>query len=285
MKKLISKFFSGLVSAIAVIAIFAITGNQVQAAGNKQDVLYSKIKARGKLIVGTSADFPPYEFLVSKDGKQTPVGADMSLAKKIAKNLGVKLQIKNMSFDSLLVAQKAGKVDILIAGMGSTPERKKEVDFSIPYYTAKETLVIRSNEAKKIKSYKDLSGLKVGVQTAARQKDLVKKSLAKLGKKKAQFDQMQSTNDLVLALKTNKIDAIALSGGVGQAYANSVSGLKYVYADYPKGVQDEEGMSVVIPKNQKTLKTKINNIVKKLNKTKTFASWIKKAGTQLKKAK
>ncbi|MHA5130785.1 transporter substrate-binding domain-containing protein [Oenococcus oeni] len=283
MKKLISKFFSGLVSAIAVIAIFAITGNQVQAAGNKQDVLYSKIKARGKLIVGTSADFPPYEFLISKDGKQTPVGADMSLAKKIAKNLGVKLQIKNMSFDSLLVAQKAGKVDILIAGMGSTPERKKEVDFSVPYYTAKETLVIRSNEAKKIKSYKNLTGLKVGVQTAARQKDLVKKSLAKLGKK-AQYSQMQATNDLVLALKTNKIDAIALSGGVGQAYANSVSGLKYVYADYPKGVQDEEGMSVVIPKNQKTLKTKINSTIKKLNKTKTFASWIKKAGTQVKKA-
>ncbi|AWW99162.1 transporter substrate-binding domain-containing protein [Oenococcus oeni] len=283
MKKLISKFFSGLVSAIAVIAIFAITGNQVQAAGNKQDVLYSKIKAQGKLIVGTSADFPPYEFLISKDGKQTPVGADMSLAKKIAKNLGVKLQIKNMSFDSLLVAQKAGKVDILIAGMGSTPERKKEVDFSVPYYTAKETLVIRSNEAKKIKSYKNLAGLKVGVQTAARQKDLVKKSLAKLGKK-AQYSQMQATNDLVLALKTNKIDAIALSGGVGQAYANSVSGLKYVYADYPKGVQDEEGMSVVIPKNQKTLKTKINSTIKKLNKTKTFASWIKKAGTQVKKA-
>ncbi|KGI03423.1 transporter substrate-binding domain-containing protein [Oenococcus oeni] len=283
MKKLISKFFSGLVSAIVVIAIFAITGNQVQAAGNKQDVLYSKIKAQGKLIVGTSADFPPYEFLISKDGKQTPVGADMSLAKKIAKNLGVKLQIKNMSFDSLLVAQKAGKVDILIAGMGSTPERKKEVDFSVPYYTAKETLVIRSNEAKKIKSYKNLAGLKVGVQTAARQKDLVKKSLAKLGKK-AQYSQMQATNDLVLALKTNKIDAIALSGGVGQAYANSVSGLKYVYADYPKGVQDEEGMSVVIPKNQKTLKTKINSTIKKLNKTKTFASWIKKAGTQVKKA-
>ncbi|KGH82419.1 amino acid ABC transporter substrate-binding protein [Oenococcus oeni] len=283
MKKLISKFFSGLVSAIAVIAIFAITGNQVQAAGNKQDVLYSKIKAQGKLIVGTSADFPPYEFLISKDGKQTPVGADMSLAKKIAKNLGVKLQIKNMSFDSLLVAQKAGKVDILIAGMGSTPERKKEVDFSVPYYTAKETLVIRSNEAKKIKSYKNLAGLKVGVQTAARQKDLVKKSLAKLGKK-AQYSQMQATNDLVLALKTNKIDAIALSGGVGQAYANSVSGLKYVYADYPKGVQDEEGMSVVIPKNQKTLKTKINSTIKKLNKTKTFASWIKKAGTQVKRA-
>lgn len=283
MKKLISKFFSGLVSVIAVIAIFAITGNQVQAAGNKQDVLYSKIKARGKLIVGTSADFPPYEFLISKDGKQTPVGADMSLAKKIAKNLGVKLQIKNMSFDSLLVAQKAGKVDILIAGMGPTPERKKEVDFSVPYYTAKETLVIRSNEAKKIKSYKNLAGLKVGVQTAARQKDLVKKSLAKLGKK-AQYSQMQATNDLVLALKTNKIDAIALSGGVGQAYANSVSGLKYVYADYPKGVQDEEGMSVVIPKNQKTLKTKINSTIKKLNKTKTFASWIKKAGTQVKKA-
>ncbi|WP_338322504.1 hypothetical protein [Oenococcus oeni] len=83
-----------------------------------------------------------------------------------------------------------------------------------------------------------MAGLKVGVQTAARQKDLVKKSLAKLGKK-AQYSQMQATNDLVLALKTNKIDAIALSGGVGQAYANSVSGLKYVYADYPKGVQDE----------------------------------------------
>ncbi len=283
MKKLVSKFFSGLISLIAVAGFFAASGPVVHAAGNKQDVLYSKIKARGKLIVGTSADFPPYEFLISKSGKQTTVGADMSLAKKIAKGLGVKLEIKNLSFDSLLVAQKAGKVDILIAGMGSTPERAKSVDFSVPYFTAKETLVIRANEAKKIKSYKDLAGLTVGVQTAARQKDLIKKSLAKLGKK-ASYVQMQSNSDLVLALKTGKVNAMAVSGGVGQAYAKSTSGLKFVFAKYPKGVQNEEGMSVVIPKNQKTLKTKINKIVKKLNKTNTFEKWIEKAGTQLSKA-
>ncbi|EHN59895.1 transporter substrate-binding domain-containing protein [Oenococcus kitaharae] len=285
MKKLVSKFFSGLVSAIAVTGIFATAGSQVQAAGNKQDVLYSKIKTRGKLIVGTSADFPPYEFLAQKNGKQTPAGADMSLAKRLAKGLGVKLEIKNMSFDSLLVAQKSGRVDVLIAGMGSTPERKKQVDFSIPYYTAKETLVINKSEAKKIKSYKDLAGKRVGVQTSARQESLIKSSLAKNKLSAAHFVQMQSNNDLILALQTNKIDAVALSGGVGQAYAHSVSGLKYVYASYPKGVQNEEGMQVVIPKHQQTLVAHINKTIKKVNKQKVFPKWIAQAGKQLGKAK
>ncbi|WP_439425073.1 transporter substrate-binding domain-containing protein [Oenococcus alcoholitolerans] len=285
MKKLVSRFFSGLISTIAVAGVFAGSINYAQAAGNKQGVLYSKIKDRGKLIVGTSADFPPFEFMVQKNGQQVPTGADMTLAKKLAKGLGVKLQVKNMSFDSLLVAQKSGKVDVLLAGMGATAQRRKTVDFSVPYYHGKETLVIKAADAKKIKSYKDLAGRKVGVQTSARQEALIKQSLKKKGLKSAKITQIQSNNDLILALKTNKIDAVALSGGVGQAYANSVSGLKFTYADYPKGVQDEEGMQVVIPKNQQALKTRINKIVEKYNHSHSFEKWIKHAGTQLKQAK
>ena len=82
-----------------------------------------EVKKKGKLVVGTSADYPPYEFHKEIDGKDTIVGFDIDIAKEIAKDMGVEVEIKDMDFDGLLVASQAGKVDLVIAGMNPTPER------------------------------------------------------------------------------------------------------------------------------------------------------------------
>jgi ABC-type amino acid transport/signal transduction systems, periplasmic component/domain len=70
-----------------------------------------RIKQKGTLVVGTSADYPPYEFTTKKNGKTEYVGFEMDVAKQFAKDLGVKLVIKNMDFDSLLVALESHKVE------------------------------------------------------------------------------------------------------------------------------------------------------------------------------
>ena len=80
-------------------------------------------------VVGTSADFPPFEYV--QNGKY--VGFDLGLIKAIAKTEGFNIQIRDMAFDSLIPALKVGVIDIAIAGMTITKERENVVDFSNPY--------------------------------------------------------------------------------------------------------------------------------------------------------
>ena len=131
--KLLSFFFA-LLMFFSLGATFI---KPAQAASQKQVAegsVLKKIKKSGELVVGTSADYPPLEFTASENGKTKYVGVDIELAKDIAKDLGVKLVIKNMSFDSLLVALETGKVDMVISAMTPTPERKQSVAFSKIYY-------------------------------------------------------------------------------------------------------------------------------------------------------
>ena len=91
-----------------------------------EDENWTKIKNRGELRVGLSADYAPLEFEKTIHGKTEYAGVDIELAKKIAKDNHLKLKIVNMQFDSLLGALKTGKIDIIISGMTTTPERKKD---------------------------------------------------------------------------------------------------------------------------------------------------------------
>ena len=93
-----------------------------------EDATWNKIKDRGELRVGLSADYAPLEFEKTKNGKTEYAGVDIELA-KIAKDNHLKLKIVNMQFDSLLGALKTGKIDIIISGMTTTPERKKKLIF------------------------------------------------------------------------------------------------------------------------------------------------------------
>ncbi|MBE6345375.1 MAG: transporter substrate-binding domain-containing protein, partial [Spirochaetaceae bacterium] len=138
-------------------------------AGGKKDVsVMEKIKADGKIILGTSADYPPYEFHSMVDGKDTIVGFDISIAQEIAKDLGVELEIKDMNFDGLLAALVSGNVDFVISGMTPTEERKQNVDFSDIYYEAVHGAVIRvADEAKYAANPESLKDVLIGAQKGA----------------------------------------------------------------------------------------------------------------------
>ena len=116
---------------------------------DQTDDSLEQIKKSGKLVVGTSADYPPYEFTVKEGDKTKYVGIDIEIAKKLAKDLGVKLEIKNMAFDSLLVALETHKIDAIISAMNPTPERKASVDFSDVYYTGKQYMLINKKDVTK----------------------------------------------------------------------------------------------------------------------------------------
>lgn len=105
----------------------------------------------GILIMGTNVAFPPYEYY--ENGAAT--GIDVDMAQAIADKLGMKLQIDDMEFDSVIIAVQSGKVDIGVSGMTVTEERLKNIDFSDAYTTAKQVIIVRNGSEKTKASLKD----------------------------------------------------------------------------------------------------------------------------------
>ncbi|MBQ4145202.1 MAG: transporter substrate-binding domain-containing protein [Clostridia bacterium] len=97
-------------------------------------------KGDKKLVMGTNAEFAPFEYM---DDNNEIAGYDIEIAKQIARNLGYELVIENMAFDGLIAALSGGKVDMIIAGMTVTEERKLQVDFSDSYYKAAQVIIVK----------------------------------------------------------------------------------------------------------------------------------------------
>jgi polar amino acid transport system substrate-binding protein len=115
---------------------------------------------RGELIIGTEPEFPPFE---SKDEKGEFVGFDMDMARELAKDLGVKLRIEEMPFDSLPTALGAKSIDLIVSGMSATEERARSFSFTDPYY--KTELVLLVNKDSGITKASDADGKRIAVKT------------------------------------------------------------------------------------------------------------------------
>lgn len=250
------KLWQWLTLMLAAILLIGSTGNTlVQAANNEQpaanDQSLQKIKNKGTLVMGTSPDFPPYEFIAH--GKSKIVGMDVFIAQKIAKDIGVKLVIKSMDFDSLLVALQTGKVDMVMAGMSKTAKRAKSVDFSDIYYNGGMDLVIHQSDKDKYTNYRALAGQAVGAQTGSIQYNLVKEQATK-----SKLKSMDKITDLILALQTNKVAAVVLDQASAEAYANNTKGLIAVDAHFKVKVP---GTAIAFPKGSQALVNSANQSI------------------------
>lgn len=196
-----------------------------------------EIKQAGKIVLGTSADYPPYEFHKEIDGKDTIVGFDIEIAKEIAKDLGVELEIKDMDFDGLLLALNAEKVDFVIAGM--TPKPERDVEFSKIYYKALQGILIHVDNKDVYKTVDDLTGKRIGAQKGAIQEDLAKEEIKDL-----KLKALAKIPDLVLEVKHKKIDALVIEMPVAEAYAANNDDLFLMSVE----LIDEEGGSAVAAK-------------------------------------
>ena len=121
---------------IAILSVFLIL--PAMASGAKDGL--AGVQEKGKLVVGTSADYAPYEFHTMIDGKDSIVGFDIEIAKALAADLGVELEIQDIGFDGLIQALNSKKIDVVISGLTPTEERKQSVDFSVIYYTTQQSV-------------------------------------------------------------------------------------------------------------------------------------------------
>jgi len=272
LKSNVKKVVTILLIVVMMFSFAACAANNGAAAPAEQKAAtkLEQIKAKGKIVLGTSADYPPYEFHKEINGKDEIVGFDIEIAKAIAKELGVELEIKDMKFDGLLAALVADDIDFIVAGMVPKEERKKSVDFSIPYYQAEQNVLVRAEDAQKINSIEALKGLKVGAQKSTVQEDLAKE--------KAQASEVKSLSkitDLVLELKNKKIDAVVLVEPVANAYAKQNPDL--VVSGISLGT--EEGVAIAVNKNTADLLEAINKSLDTMIKAGTIDQFIQDATT------
>ena len=173
-----------------------------------------------KLILGTSADYAPFEFMYAdENGKMQYGGIDVSVAKAIAESMDKELQIENMSFDYLLTSLQKGDFDMVIAAMEADETRMKAVDFSDPYYTDYPAMIlVKADKADQFQSLDDFSGLSVGAQTATTKEDIVKNDLPG-----ANLVSLALVTDLINELSYGKVDAVVLDGAVAMQYAKANS--------------------------------------------------------------
>lgn len=239
---------------IALIFIFSLFGQSFVHAETNDPTL-KKVQDKGVLTVGLSADYAPYEFHATVDGKDKIVGMDIDIAQKIADDMGVELKVEEYGFDALIGALKTGKIDMIISGMSPTPERLKEVDFSNPYMTVEQRVVVRTSDAGKYDELNSLEGLKVGAQKQSTQEELAMNELL------ADTVSLQRLPDIIMQLQNNKIEGAVIEGPVAEAYISQNSALSFSDIKFKDGTKQT---AVAIPKDSTDFADSINQSIKEV---------------------
>jgi ABC-type amino acid transport substrate-binding protein len=238
------------------------------SCSNNTDALEA-IKKAGKLVVGTSADYAPYEFHVMIDGKDTIVGFDIDIIKEVAKDLGVTLHVQDIAFDGLLQALNSKKIDLVISGMTPTEERKKSVDFSKVYYTARQSMIVRKTDVNTYTTVNSLKGRSIGVQLSSTQEELAKEFFPE-----SRTVSLGKIYDLILELKNNKVDAVILELPVAQGYVLNNNDLVIASVPLP---QDEGGSAIAVRKGSETLLQSIDKTLTRLMNDGSIDTFVRKA--------
>lgn len=215
-----------LLKAAAVTAAAIMTVSALASCGQTTtDETADAPAATGeKLVMGTNAAFPPFEYTTSAGLVGEFDGIDVAIANKIAEENGMTLEIADMEFDGLIAAVSTGKVDMVAAGMTATDERRQSVDFSDTYYVASQVMVVAADNTD-ITCAEDLkNGKKVGVVLGYTGDNIVTDDL------QISEDLITRANrglDVVQDVKNGKLDAVVIDSATGKALAEK-NGLKVV---------------------------------------------------------
>jgi len=223
----------------------------------------------GKLIVGTSPDYPPYEFRLQKDDSSVIVGLDIAIAEAIAKELNLELVIKDYFFSKLFPALENNEVDMVIAGLAPTEDRKQKMDFSDVYYKALQNMVVRKVDHEAFSNFDNLRDKKLGTQASSIQADMVKKLV-----RGAMFEEKGTVQDLIDALKAKELDAIMIEAPVAEALAYKDPELAVIEIAQEPGMEMVDS-AIAVRKGNRDLLNRINEVLKKLigeNRIESFAA-------------
>ena len=205
-------------------------------------------KNENQLVLVTEAGFAPYEYY--EDGEI--VGVDIDIAKEIAKELGKELVIKDVSFDFVINEVKSGKADFAAAGISITPERAKEVDFTMEYTTSNQVVVVKKDSS--IKDFDDIKNKKIAVQLGTVADLYVEENY-----KKATVVSHKKYLSAVEDVKTGKADCIIMDELPAKAIVAENDNLKIL-----DGVLFQDKYGMIVKKGNDELKDQINKVLERM---------------------
>ena len=222
-----------ITSLIIILSIFFMTGCT---------------KNENQLVLVTEAGFAPYEYY--EDGEI--VGVDIDIAKEIAKELGKELVIKDVSFDFVINEVKSGKADFAAAGISITPERAKEVDFTMEYTTSNQVVVVKKDSS--IKDFDDIKNKKIAVQLGTVADLYVEENY-----KNATVVSHKKYLSAVEDVKTGKADCIIMDELLAKAIVAENDNLKIL-----DGVLFQDKYGMIVKKGNDELKDQINKVLERM---------------------
>ena len=235
-------------------------------SSSSSESLLESIKADGKLVVGTASGYAPYEFADTSEGNKI-VGVDIELAQAIADELGVKLEVQDMTFSALLSSLTANKIDLAIAGICVTEERKKTIDFSDTYIDAEQKVLVRNEDVSKYNTLDKFDGDKVGAQKSTTQETLANTEI-----KDATVVSLEKVPDLILELKDKKINGIIIESVVAEQYILANPDLALCDAKFENNLKPT---AIALRKGNEDLVEILNKVIKENKDNGNIDKWIK----------
>ena len=244
--------------AMSLVLIMIMT---CMSACNSAKLTVESIQKAGKLVIGTSPDFPPFESL---DEKGNVIGIEIEIMELICQELGVTLEIKQMDFESVLPGVQSGKFDVGVSGISVTPDREKNTLFTTPYCLAAQAIVVTSDST--ITGKADLTGKKVAVQTGTTAEEFCMSN-------GYDVDGFAANADAESALVAGRVDAWVIDDLTA---AEMVAVYNEEHPDAPLVILDEamttEPYAFAFKLGNDDLVNKINEILNKLLADGTIAA-------------
>lgn len=215
-----------------------------------------KIKAKGTLVFGVESTYPPFEFIVVKDGQSISSGMDVDLGQKIAEKLGVELVTSEMAFDSLIPSLQTGTIDIA-GSMTPSAERMEVIDFSDLYYESTNCFIVLKDNVDQYNTKEDFAGKTIGAQLGTVQNTLLVEEFTD-----SKNLILPKVSTLVQELKNGNIDAICVEAPVADCYVAAlpdelgIAGLE---------IPDEGGgVAITMAKGTEDLQAVINEVIQEM---------------------
>lgn len=228
------------------------------------------LEGEGALVMGTAADYPPYELIaVDENGRKAVLGVDIEIGKAIAKRLGKNLTVVDQRFSEVLANVYHGRVDIALSGITPTKEREAIVDFSNPYYTIDNVILIRKEDADRFRSEDDLAvSARAGVQSGSVQEDLARKYSPN-----AEFYSMPRVDDLAAALAMKTLDFVYTERPIAEAYIKE-SDNDFAIAFVLDVDAKYSGYAVAVRKGDTALMEAVNETIYALKNDGAIDRWV-----------
>lgn len=222
------------------------------------DSHYGQMRQAGMMIVGTSADYPPFESL---DSAGNFTGFDIALIREIGSRLKLEVEIQDRPFDSLIDAVAAGEVDLAISAFNYSEERDAIVDFTAPYYKARDAVLIVEGSPVMFNGPTDLAAYRVGVQSGTTQDGWIAENLVGSGAMSADnVTGFERLDDAVAALQAGEVDAVLMESVVALSLIDNLGGLRVGY----EGAVSSGPINIVVPEGDVELTGALNETIAEL---------------------